>query len=403
MTMTARVARRETPLRGPGRKQPIPVLSDPGAWFMLRAPVGWAKYALQCTLAGMIPVRILSVQDWNMLEIKDVRRILTIAEHGSLVRAGRVLGASQSALTRSLATIEAQIGAQLFERARRGLEPTMIGRAIIAQGATLLRQADELDSMVSQLRGKHRAGLAVSAGPFGMDAVVAGGAARFILQEPGVQLRVVATTAVDAVRDLRDRKVDLAVAEVSDIEHPEEFEITPLRRHPLFALVRRGHPLLGLHREIEAADVFGYPAIVPPFMAARFAPQVAAGLTAARAHQHGGAFPAVVTESIAAALAIASASDAVSVCTAPGAVAYVEAEMLCVLAWQPNWLETNFGLLRLRGRQASRAIQVMIDCILEADGAAFEAAMRLSQASATPSANARAVSGRRMAPALVRD
>ena len=91
------------------------------------------------------------------------------------------------------------------------------------------------------------------------------------------------------------------------------------------------------------------------------------------------------------------------VCTAPGAVAYVEAEMLCVLAWQPNWLETNFGLLRLRGRQASRAIQVMIDCILEADGAAFEAAMRLSQDSATPSANARAVSGRRMAPALVRD
>ena len=55
-----------------------------------------------------------------MLDGQDLRIIVTIAEHGSLVKAGRVPGMSQPSLTRSLAQVEERLGATLFDRSRRG-------------------------------------------------------------------------------------------------------------------------------------------------------------------------------------------------------------------------------------------------------------------------------------------
>lgn len=79
-----------------------------------------------------------------MLDGRDRRIIVTIAEHGSLVQAGRALGISQSGLTRSLAQIKENLGAALFDRSRRGMEPTDIGRAILAQGHGIMEQLDAL-------------------------------------------------------------------------------------------------------------------------------------------------------------------------------------------------------------------------------------------------------------------
>lgn len=65
--------------------------------------------------------------DWSLLQ-----GFLAVAETGSLSAAARCMNASQPTLGRQIKTIEAQLGAELFHRAPRGLTLTETGAALIA-------------------------------------------------------------------------------------------------------------------------------------------------------------------------------------------------------------------------------------------------------------------------------
>ena len=60
--------------------------------------------------------------DWTLW-----RSFAAVAEHGSLSRAARALGASQPTLGRHIETLEAALGTKLFERSVTGLVPTEAG------------------------------------------------------------------------------------------------------------------------------------------------------------------------------------------------------------------------------------------------------------------------------------
>ena len=61
----------------------------------------------------------------------DLRFFLAIARTGSLTAAARSLRTSQATVSRRLASLEKQLGLFLFERTRRGYEPTEAGREIL--------------------------------------------------------------------------------------------------------------------------------------------------------------------------------------------------------------------------------------------------------------------------------
>jgi DNA-binding transcriptional LysR family regulator len=64
--------------------------------------------------------------DWGAL-----RDFGVVAERGSLSEAARVLGVSQPTLTRRMAALEAQLGAEVMRRGPRGIELTETGEAIL--------------------------------------------------------------------------------------------------------------------------------------------------------------------------------------------------------------------------------------------------------------------------------
>ena len=66
------------------------------------------------------------------MKVTHIETIVAIAEAGSLRAAARILQKSQPALTKTLKQAEEELGAKIFTRAARGVEPTEIGRKIIA-------------------------------------------------------------------------------------------------------------------------------------------------------------------------------------------------------------------------------------------------------------------------------
>lgn len=65
------------------------------------------------------------------METRHLRHFLAVVDHGSVSRAAAWLGMAQPALSQSLARMEHELGVRLFERSRRGAQPTPAAQAIL--------------------------------------------------------------------------------------------------------------------------------------------------------------------------------------------------------------------------------------------------------------------------------
>src|SRR6202165_1811376 len=66
---------------------------------------------------------------------------------GSFSAASRLLGSSQSAVSKSVARLESRLGVRLFQRSTRTLSLTAEGQAYYDRGAPLLRALEEADDV----------------------------------------------------------------------------------------------------------------------------------------------------------------------------------------------------------------------------------------------------------------
>jgi DNA-binding transcriptional LysR family regulator len=175
--------------------------------------------------------------DLNMLHTLNV-----LLSEGSVVRAGRRLQLSPSAMSRALARLRLATGDQLLVRAGRGLVPTPRAiamrqkvRELVEEAHVLLRPADrlELATLERTFTLRNSDGLAETFGPSLVE--------RVGREAPGVHLRFVRKLDKSS-EGLRDGSVDLETGVVSGTSGPE------IRAKALFVdryvgVVRADHPL----------------------------------------------------------------------------------------------------------------------------------------------------------------
>ncbi len=82
-----------------------------------------------------------------------LRAALAVASTGSFTAAARAIGTSQSNVSRSVAAVEATIGAPIFDRSTRSVRLTDVGREFVERAALVTA---ELDATVRALRPDDR-------------------------------------------------------------------------------------------------------------------------------------------------------------------------------------------------------------------------------------------------------
>jgi DNA-binding transcriptional LysR family regulator len=92
----------------------------------------------------------------HMPELASFEIFLTIAETGSLGGAARELGLTQQAMSRRLASMEAQSGLTLAVRTTRGSQLTPTGVVVAEWAARLLEVAHDIDAGLASLRKEGR-------------------------------------------------------------------------------------------------------------------------------------------------------------------------------------------------------------------------------------------------------
>jgi DNA-binding transcriptional LysR family regulator len=185
-----------------------------------------------------------------MLDITRLRVIDAVARHGSVTAAARELHYSQPSVTHHLARLEAETGAQLLQRAGRGIRLTPAGRLLADRAAEIIGRIDaaaaELSAHVGLTAGRVRlAGFSSAIGSLVPRAVAA-----LTRRHPGLQITLLDTHPPEALELVRTGKIEVAI-----IFRYDETEAEPIgvRLHhllddPLYLLsARRGRKLAALH------------------------------------------------------------------------------------------------------------------------------------------------------------
>ena len=299
------------------------------------------------------------------LELRPLRHLLALADHGGVGRAAAVLEMTQPALTRSLKELERKAGAALFYRSRRGITPTDEGRLLIQRARQLVAVADELDRDLARGRVPGSGQVVLGAGPYPAETIVPTAMASFAMRNPLVRLRVVVRDWDELLRRLRGREIDFFVGETSTLDREPDLDVEALAPHPVYFVARRGHPL-ARRAVVRPADTFGY-----PFLAlTRYPPRVLQPMLAARPDDAppGRPFPAMEIASLAAAKRIAQGSDAIAPMTLP-CIAQELADGTLVLLGTAPWLSLAYGLVSLKGQTLPSAAYALRDCLRDAEAA----------------------------------
>ena len=321
-----------------------------------------------------------------MIEVRELRLVKAIDDHGSLVRAARVLGIAQPAMTRALARLEARLRGKLFERSRRGVIATDLGRAIIAEGSAILDSLERLDRHLAEARGTQTHDLDVMAGAYMAETLCLTAAARMLSAFPNTRVRLVSANWTEVPAAILEREAPIGFMDLRGFVADPALVVEKLRPQPGIFVARAGHPL-AVRGSVSLADIMSYPlAFIGRAPREVQAPHIAAREEARRLGQPHPAFPALVHESPTVMLKLLPQCDAIAGVSVTMAMDALRHGDIVALPWQrAPWASIHPGIITLRNRALGAAEQAYLELIREADQKAEEEALAWCAAQGVPS------------------
>ena len=312
------------------------------------------------------------------LELRQLRHVLALAERGSFARAAVALRLSQPALSRSIQSLEQQVGTALFLRSASGVVPTDIGRVLVQRAREVVQMAEDIDREVLNRQSLRQVShLVVGAGPYPAETMMCAALARFTGAHPLVSVRVEVRNWDELLPRLRTRELDFFVAEISTLAHEPDLDIEAMPEHPLYFVTRPGHPLAGCGG-VTPADTFRFPFASPCRIPPRLLDQMLVAqrsvvdpLVAART------FPALESHSLSLIKHIVQISDTITAATLPCIVTELEHGQLTTIGAEP-WMNLRYGLVRLKGHPMSSAALRLSDLIFEEEQATLKLEAQLA-------------------------
>ncbi|MGH8425309.1 MAG: LysR family transcriptional regulator, partial [Pseudomonas fluorescens] len=96
-----------------------------------------------------------------MIDIRQLRYFVAVAEEEHVGRAAERLHISQSPLSRQIAQLEERLGLTLFERSQQRIRLTRDGQTFLAETRALLTHANRLESLGKRLGRGEEGGLCI--------------------------------------------------------------------------------------------------------------------------------------------------------------------------------------------------------------------------------------------------
>jgi DNA-binding transcriptional LysR family regulator len=146
-----------------------------------------------------------------MLHLGRLRVLSEVVGRGSFSAAAESLAYTQSAVSQAVARLEAETGATLVVRDRRGVRPTAAGAALVAHAETIFAQIEAAEAELDGIRGVRRGPLRVASFPSAGATLMPLAIARFRDRHPEVTLTLAEGEPEEIGPRLRAGEFDLAL------------------------------------------------------------------------------------------------------------------------------------------------------------------------------------------------
>jgi molybdate transport repressor ModE-like protein len=275
------------------------------------------------------------------MDLLLVRSLLAVAREGTIGRAAKRLGVSQSALSRRLQQLSEVLGAEVLSAHGRGVVLTEAGRLVVAEGSALVDRYERMRAELVAL-GKLEAGtVRVGGGATAVSYLLPQAMARFRVRHPGVRFRLEEAGSREVEAAVLEDRVELGVVTLP--VRARELEVRPLLCDRIVLVGGADHPL-ARKRRVVPGDLAAHALI--GFEGGSAIRRLIDGALAAA-----GVEPNVVMEvrSIAAILRLVDSTSSLAFVSA------MSAEGRPVIEVRGLTIERELGLVTRRDRALSRA------------------------------------------------
>lgn len=192
------------------------------------------------------------------MEIRHLRCFLAVAEELHFTRAAERLHMEQSPMSRAIKELEEDLGAQLFDRNRRGTRLTAAGQVLLEDVRRIFAMLEQARSNVESVATGHRGTLRVAVSDGTVEPRLSAWLARCREEEPEVEVRLVEVPLAEQLRGLREGRFDAGFACTDDVG--ADFATQAIWHNPLMLAVPTRHPLL-VHRQVPWDELARYPLV----------------------------------------------------------------------------------------------------------------------------------------------
>ncbi|MGJ5755862.1 DNA-binding transcriptional LysR family regulator [Streptomyces puniciscabiei] len=171
------------------------------------------------------------------LDLRKLRYFVAVAEELHFGRAAERLHIAQPVLSRQIRSLEDELGAEVFDRGRRGTLLTPAGQQLLEDAVPLLASAQAL---VRRVKAAAQDTPTLTVG-FMPGITVTPAMAVFTTRHPGVDVRLLRTTWDDQVEVLLNGRADIGVVRLPIDQRG--LQVRPLFKEPRVVMLPVGHPL----------------------------------------------------------------------------------------------------------------------------------------------------------------
>ena len=186
------------------------------------------------------------------MTITQLHYVLAVAEYQNFTKAAEKCFVTQPTLSMQIQKLEDQLKVQIFDRSKKPIELTEVGRKIVNQAKNIVNEADRINDIVDQQKGFIGGEFRLGIIPTVMPTLLPMFLKTFIKRYPKVKLKIEELTTEEIIQRIKDGHLDAAIA-ATPLKQ-EQIKERVLFYEPFVGYVPQNHRLSS-ESKLEVSDL----------------------------------------------------------------------------------------------------------------------------------------------------
>ncbi len=186
------------------------------------------------------------------MTITQLSYVLAVAEHQNFTKAASKCFVTQPTLSMQIQKLEDQLDILIFDRSKKPIELTEVGRKIVSQARNIVNESNRIQDIVDQQKGFIGGEFKLGIIPTIMPTLLPMFLKAFIKKHPKVKLIIEELTTEEIISRINDGHLDAAIA-ATPLEN-ENIKERVLYFEPFVAYIPKNHRLSD-KKKIDVSDL----------------------------------------------------------------------------------------------------------------------------------------------------